>query len=422
MRHAPALIALTFEFSPVFELNNFKRLKYLKECGYDPIILTNKEQRTPAEIRALSAMREQGWEIHELPCMRKTPFRIFSKFFGAYGVADFLDRFFFIPDPFITMAPAALAAIGRIVRTRPVDAMITLSPPEGMLCIGLLAKKMFRLPWIADCHDLWTTKKIVHRHPTRLHLHAARSMEKAVYRKVDHLIANTPGNREIYLSHFRVPDHKITVITNGYDPQEKRHSPVHWDDDNRNRFTLGYMGNFDKTGFPVTELLSAFKSLLAEHGAEVARMHICGPVSAATRRKFASDLPAKAIEWHGELPHREAFEITSRCDILVLLMYETPYSKAIVPHKLYHYLVMRKPILALAQEDGNVAAIIRITRTGRTVSAKSPDVVRRELAALYECRLRNCFPFFHPDDAEISRYDNRTHTEQLCAIVDRIRK
>ena len=55
---------------------------------------------------------------------------------------------------------------------------------------------------------------------------------------------------------------------------------------------------------------------------------------------------------HGNLPHADAFDIVGRCDMLLLLMFETPYSKAVVPHKLYYYLAMGKPVLAIAEENG----------------------------------------------------------------------
>ena len=49
------------------------------------------------------------------------------------------------------------------------------------------------------------------------------------------------------------------------------------------------------------------------------------------------------------------------CDILLVLLYETAYSPAIVPHKLYHYLGLGKPILALGPESGEMFRILSET-------------------------------------------------------------
>ena len=123
------------------------------------------------------------------------------------------------------------------------------------------------------------------------------------------------------------------------------------------------------------------------------------------------------VESHGELPHREAMEITADTTIRLLMLYENAYSSSIVPMKLYNYLIMNGPILAIAPERGATADIIAQTRTGMVISpSRGSEPIYRALKNYYEAWKCGALSIF-PNHDEIARYDRSSQAKQLAKIL-----
>ena len=126
------------------------------------------------------------------------------------------------------------------------------------------------------------------------------------------------------------------------------------------------------------------------------------------------------IVTYGDIAHAEAFRLIRQTGLLVVMLYETAYSRAIVPHKLYYYLAMGKPILAVAEGGGEVADIIRATNTGRTVSAKQAGAVEAALAAYREEWARTGSIGYTPVPDEVEVYEYGRLSERLARTMDRV--
>ena len=392
-----------------------KFIRHLPRFGYEPIVITAKVGRNGAGKAA-----EQpggGARIYRTWFLRKSPFRVFSKFFNSWSLTVYFESLFFIPDLFVTWLPSALRKGYSLIRKERIEMVITSSPPESLHMIGLLLKRLTGIKWIADFQDLWTTKEIVYRPPTRLHDRIVKRLERMVYERSDRLIANTRGNGRVYEDRFGLDAKKIAVIPNGYDEAEKVTDRREARGDTPGELVIGYMGYFDKEGFPWQEFLLSMKRVNSALGARL-RLHIAGHVSRSARlfiRKH--DLEGQVVRF-GDLPHAEAFQLIGKSDLLLVLMYETPYSKAIVPHKLYYYLAMSKPVLAVAEGAGEVADIIRSTDTGRTVSASRPGGVEQALREYYEEWKRSGSIRYEPRADRIEAYGYRRLTALLARTMD----
>jgi hypothetical protein len=125
----------------------------------------------------------------------------------------------------------------------------------------------------------------------------------------------------------------------------------------------------------------------------------------------------KLVESHGNLPHRDAMRLTAATDLRLALLYETPYSEAIVPLKLYNYLAMPGPILAVMPEHGRAAEIVRETRMGKVVGpAGGADAVYAALREYYDA-WRAGKSVFDPDPVSIARFDSSTQTRALADVL-----
>jgi glycosyltransferase involved in cell wall biosynthesis len=394
----------------------FNLVKYLPRYGYLPIVLTNTHRHSEVEKRLLNSL-DASVRIYETSCISRSPFRVFSKLFGWPRLAGFLDRLVFMPDICVTgLVPAAVRAI-RLVRAQKVECIITSSPPESFHLIGLLTKKLTGCKWVGHFRDLWTTKSIAHPAATPVHSWTQRKLERFVYQRVDHLVANTYGNRDVYTTSFQVPVERITVITNGYDATESlRCASAHADMGSR-VFRLGYLGYFDKPHFPWQQFLVALNGIAKPAPPGSLELRIAGYVSETARAFIERNGMFSFVKLYGVLSHSEAYALIAQSDVNIVLHYETGYSKAIVPHKLYHYLGMHKPILGIGEEDGEMASIIKETKVGRTVSIHNEGGVHRELLSLFNEWQKNGQIGYMGEHERIERYEIQALTRLLAETI-----
>lgn len=394
----------------------FKIVKYLPDFGVEPIVVTNNHRIGLEENKVIEKEIKENIEIINSLCMNKSPFRVFSKYFGSWRLTTFFENLFFIPDTFITWVPFAFLKGLNIIKKNNIDTIITSSPPESVHIIGLLLKLITGIKWVADFRDLWTTKKIVHKYPTKIHYFLNVWLEKYIYKKCDLIIANTIGNKKVYTREFMINKNKISIITNGYDPNDiflnaKPNSLENVE------LRIGYMGFFDKPGFPWKEfVLEMKKTLLLDNKVKI-MLNICGNVSSQAKSFIQEQGIREYVNYIGNITHSDAIKEMKRNHLLLLLMYETDYSKAIVPHKLYYYLGLKIPILAIAEKNGGVDNIITSTNTGEVISLRNYHDISIELKKYYYDVAKNGSINYSPNCNEIEKYNILSLTNILLKDI-----
>lgn len=411
------VLMLTHGFPSYGGRGNIKLMKYLPSYGYHPIILTTSSKKDHREYEVLKAEFNGKCKYYKTFCINRTPFRIFSKFFNMHRTSLFLEKFFFVPDLYISWLPSAIYKGMEIIYKEKIDVIISASPPESIHIAGLLLSKLTGAKLIVDFRDLWTTRTVAYKPPTFLHDIIIKKIEKLIYKYSDHIIANTHGNKRIYTNHFYITENKITVITNGFDPEDISDKNKKTNHKNSDKMTIGYMGNFDKYGLPCDKFLLAIKKIIDLGSNVKIRVIIYGHVSPKTIQFIEENDLTQYIDLRGVVPHHMAFKEIQKCDLLLLLLIEAGYSKAWVPHKLYHYLNMSKPIISISDEDGEIAQIIKSTNTGRVVSPRKQDVINEVMYGFYNEWKNNGFLKYKPNIEQIKKYDVRVLTEKLAKTI-----
>jgi len=395
--------------------SRYKIIRYLSQFGCHPVVITDVAPPEPENIPACDRGR---FTILRARCFRKSPFRVFSRFFNAWELAMYLERVFFVPDLYVNWVPSAYLRASRLVREQRFDSIFSTSPPESVHLAALLLKRRRKIRWVADFRDLWTTKQIIFRPPSRWHDRVVKRMERTIYREADHVIANTRGNRDVYSREFGIPDRKMTVIPGGYDPEDFQGLDSARASGGDGVLRIGYMGRLDKDGFPWREFAQALGQALASCSGAKVEFAFCGSVKKETLAELISTLGAGRVRHHGLLPHTEAVKLMSRCQVLLMLLYETDYSRAIVPHKLYYYLGLNRPILAISDDQGEAAAIIRKTNTGVVISAKEPGNIAGALRGYIKAWKEGGTIPHRPNEREISHYSVVSHARDLARVLD----
>jgi predicted metal-dependent RNase len=92
-----------------------------------------------------------------------------------------------------------------------------------------------------------------------------------------------------------------------------------------------------------------------------------------------------------------------------------------VPSKLFEYLMLQRPILAIIPEQSEVADIIRQTQSGVVVDSRAPEKAVNEIKQQLDLWKTNTSSPWSPDLSEIDKFNRRNLTGRLAEVLNQIK-
>lgn len=292
-------------------------------------------------------------------------------------VAPTLHQRILVPDPrLVGWAPSALLATLRVLRSRPVDCLVTTSPFESTHLVGL-ALGARRPPWVADFQDGWTFEPWKDPLPLRMQRRLDGWLERQV---LTHADATSALPRRVALDLRNRSGRAAYHVTDGWDPEleEEVSSSGRWPAAAPGRVRLVYTGTLWKTvGQDPSPIFAALRRLRDEDRALCARFEflVAGPLSEVEARRLGEFGLGELVRHVGHVGRAEAVALQRTADALLLF---GSRARDISTGKIFEYLVAGRPIVALADDD-EVAAIVRETGTGVVVAHDDEARIMRVL-------------------------------------------
>lgn len=369
-----------------------KMSKFLPELGWQPIIYT-PENPDPSVIDE-SLLKEIHPEIIELKTTIWEPYDLYRKITGKKSGAKFKSGYiseasegnwknkisvfirgnFLIPDPRKFWIKPSIKYLSKYLFDNPVDLIISTGPPHSMHLIALGLKKKFDIPWIADFRDPWTDIDFYHKLKlTKLADRRHRNLEKSVLNAADHVVTVSPG---CAADMEKITHRKIDVINNGFDPTDYDFKRPELDE----TFTISHFGAFNKDRNPsalwiaMNELSQTnidFKKLL--------RINLIGQTDQTVITDIEINNLKENLIVKEHLPHNDGLAELSKSQVLLLPLNDAPNVKGILPGKMYEYMALRRPILALGPTDADYAKILRETNSGVPLGFKDVEGIKETL-------------------------------------------
>ena len=114
------------------------------------------------------------------------------------------------------------------------------------------------------------------------------------------------------------------------------------------------------------------------------------------------------------LPYRDALENSANAD--GLLLFQAACCDHQIPAKVFEYLRLAKPILALTSDTGDTAALLR--QTGGATIADSADwqAIYRELPEFLKATETQTHP--RPDPGLIEQYSRKAQAQKLARLLN----
>jgi glycosyltransferase involved in cell wall biosynthesis len=414
-----------------------KYVQYLREFGWEPVVLTVADGNFPARDESLLDEIPAGVQVIRTDIFE--PYDLYRKLTGkARGVAidvntihkegaklplkerlaELIRASVFIPDARIGWYAPALKAGLEAIEREGIEAIYSSSPPYTCAVIARGLKRKSGLPWIAGFRDPWTNFITT---PKRWLLPAKvdRMLEHAVFREADEVEVAWLGITKDALAKYPdLPATKFHHLPNGFDSADI--PDVDRAERTDDRFTVTYTGSMYGRRNP-DAFLRAVETLV--HRGEVdrgrIRLRFIGRFGDEVVAMFRQSDLGDAIEVVGYMPHTESIRQLLLADALLLVVDECDESSEVVPGKVYEYIGSGRPVIAVAPEKSAIADLIAETRGGFVAHQTSVAGIADAFLRLYRAHETGTRAL-EPDENAIARYERRNVTGELARLLERV--
>lgn len=441
------VLFLVMEFPPVNTTGNFRSLKfvkYLKDFGVQPIVVTLKEDEASHYFK----VPVDNSLLKEIP--PDTPiFRVHcegeEKYYGN-KLKNFITIFFSIKDTLaVRWKKHLFIELEAIIKRHSPQLIFTSLPPFSSGKLAVHVAKKFRLPLIVDMRDLYANWGNV-PHGSFVHYLLKLFEERMIFRRAAKIIGVTPQLiKTLKATHPLVKAEKFVVIPNGYDSDTHFPSQILFKNTSEN-ISIGYVGSFYYSPKSREEILlpwwkrKGLKMLRYVAVKEdwlyrtpyfffkcLSQVFLKYP---QLKKRVCVEFIGKQPDWllpmieefnladnvklHGVLPYEKAIFIQSKIDLMlttsekVLDGFQEHYS---LPSKIFDYVKLGKPIIAFIT-PGIQMEFIKKSGVGIVCN---PDDIEEATTVLSD--LLQHGKTFSPDMTYLKKYHRKNTTSQLAEVI-----
>lgn len=401
-----------------------KFVKYLPEFGVDPVVYCPENPSYPITDLQLEDEASNTVTVLKQPInepykfanllSKKSSKTISSGIIPKKKKQSLIERLllyvrgnFFIPDARKGWVKPSVAYLSEYIKKESIETIITTGPPHSLHLIGLQLKAQLNVKWIADFRDPWTT--IGYHKDLKLTKSSRQKhelLEQNVLQSADQIIVTSTVTKQEFALKTQQP---ITVITNGYDTYAIERP------EKDQRFTIAHIGSLLSERNP-TQLWDALRELIAENEAfkTAFQLNLIGVVSDDVLQTLSSYQLDDYVNVVGYVNHEEAMQFQMQSQVLLLIEIDSQVSKAIIPGKLFEYMVSSTPILAIGPQESDVEDIIKTTNTGHYFYYNEKQQIKSQILLYFNAYKTNSL---QTQPIGLQKYSRRELTKTLAQLV-----
>jgi glycosyltransferase involved in cell wall biosynthesis len=428
----PKILLISYLFPPAGGIAVQRALslaKYLPRCGFEVHVLKGRNSSGPVEDPSLLRHVPDAVTVHsafapELPFVfrQKLWKRVAANNGGARSAKSSfawkpaiarLAKRILCPEPEILWVPFATRAAAGIIRRHGIRLVLITAPPFSAFVAGNRLKRRFPdLKLVSDFRDEWLSFYLKDfdfqsgEHTRR----RAGEIERETIERSGLVVAVTESSKEeIRRRYPDQPGAKFVCLPNGYDPEvfadfrPRSHGGP--------RVVVTHMGTVYKTASP-RYYLNALDGMPEALRNRIETRFI-GRVSEGERELLEGR--KSAVRQLGFLPQAEALHMAEDTDFLLLTM----TNDISLPGKLYEYLAMRKPVLAITRRGGEVERILRETSAGWVADPDDCAGIQAMLSRAIDSVGRG-HDAVVPDGEAIRRYERPRLAAEYADLMRRV--
>lgn len=395
--------------------------KCLPEFGWQPIILTTLLGDRPSErfgppndfkennrvIETSSPPKDVGVRVKKgLSSKRYRYFRPLLKFlYRRYS------EIVHYPDEEKGWKSLAVKAGDELLQNEDVDAMISCSSPVTTHIIAKELKERHKIPWVADFRDLWTQN---HNYQySILRKLFEKRLELKTLSTADALVTVSPlWTEKLKMLH---KEKRTYTITNGFDPEKMSDGKANL----TSKFTITRTGQTYTKQDP-SKLLAALQDLISERAVDPKDVDVrfYGPENELLANRIEEYGLSAVVRQCGIVPREISLEKQRESQLLLLLKWEDPQERGVIPGKVFEYLAARRPVLATGGTDDVAKELLNETSAG--IDAQTVEDIKSALRKLYaEYKLKGKI-ISQENTEKINKYSYREMAKKFVEVINKI--
>ncbi|MBV1888170.1 MAG: glycosyltransferase [Urechidicola sp.] len=394
-----------------------KFVKYLHEFGIEPIVYCPNNPNYEVVDESLIDEIPKNITILKQPIFEPNTLlkknnvataRVSSNPTIIQKAMQYIRGNYFIPDARKYWIKPSVNYLSTYLKSNKVDAIISTGPPHSLHLIAMQLKQKLGVKWIADFRDpmsnLFYNDTLLLTNKSKQEL---QKLEKEIVTNADNVIVVSNSMQQ----EFKNIRKDISVITNGFDDEITTNENLQLD----SKFTLSHIGLLPSQSNPFI-LWKVLNKLVQENKqfGQDFQLKLIGNVSEETIRSFTEFGLEKYVQISDYVPHSKAIVLQKQSQVLLLLIPEVARAKEIVTGKIFEYLTSKRPVLALAPIDGDVASILKNTNTGVTINFDDEIQLKSTILDFYKKYKENSLKM---NGIGIQQYHRKNLTKQLAQLI-----
>ncbi len=333
-----------------------------------------------------------------------------------------LSQTFLIPDSKIFWKSPALELASKVITENNIDMLFATAPPYTDFLIACELKEKFGLPLVLDYRDSWIDCPN-NFYPTPLHKAKHKKLETGALECADKVV--TINDRIKELIHLRYPfvsDEKVSVIPQGFDPEDFSVNGNEKPSSNgKNRkMRISYSGSFLNYYTPkhFIDGLKLATEKLPELKSNIEACFI-GTFPEEYKEYIKQQGLNEAVNIVGYVEHSVCTKYLAESDVLWMMINKSERSDLHSTGKLYEYFGANKPILACVPEG---VARRSLDMHGAVILTGPDDVnaIRDAILNFYEKFKAGKMPV--PNDSVTGMYNRKRLAGKLANEFDALVK
>lgn len=331
-----------------------KFAKYLKDYGWDPVVLTDSPKKYYAvDHSMLSEALKCGIKIERTgdEITAGTQITTVAPNERMRKLLSRTAQFFLIPDNKKLWKKKALKKADEIwEKYGGFQTIFATAPPYTDFLIGQDIKKKYKVPLVIDYRDAWVDSPVLNFYPTPFHKMSNMRLEKDVLKDANKIITTNRRVKELIISRYGNIDYnEVKIIPQGFDSSDFE-TAVEEGLPSKPFMRITYSGSFyTRSPKPFLEAISKFFIKYPELKGTV-EFCFLGVVSKEFQALIRSLGIDGSVNITGYVEHIQCVKYLLASDVLFLLVSRGENDDAALPGKIGEYMGSRKFIIASVPE------------------------------------------------------------------------
>jgi glycosyltransferase involved in cell wall biosynthesis len=333
-----------------------------------------------------------------------------------------LDKRLFFTGSHILWLPFAKRKIDMVMKGAlpPQIAVVSVGPPAA-LELALYLKEKYDVSYILDWRDEWLNNPEWINNPqipkatNREHLLESKALKAASGN-----VYLTQLMRDNFIRRYPIlHDKPSRIIPNGFDEEDFTHLPQPQKSDSAG-LQIYYSGSFYDRRQP-DALWQAVSELLAEKKIEEQSLHFC--IRGHNKPAFVMGKYAHLAHVVSIKPYqayRENLQDSSQADVLLLYIPGGENTDSVLTAKVFEYLRLSKPVLAIVPPQGAAAQLLREAGIGYIASDAEVEKIKEQILILLKTHRESRLGEIQTNPAVLARYSRENQAKQLRELIAEI--